>query len=79
MSLSKILHEIKISRVTCDRLTTVPSDILGHLVNYDQPEKTCDRSRSQLRVGSLANEIDKFHDRFRRLKAVVELVDFNGE
>ena len=57
----------------------MPSGIRGHRVNYDQPKKTCDQSRSQLRVGSLASEIDKFHNRFWRLKAVVELVDFNGE
>ena len=29
----------------------------------DQPAKTCDQRRIQLRVGSLASEIDKFHDR----------------
>ena len=43
---------------------------------YDQPAKTCDQRKIELRVGSLASEIDKFHD---RLKVVVELVDFNGE
>ena len=48
-------------------------------MNYDQPAKTCNQRRIQLRVGSLANEIGKLHERFRRLKAVVELVDFNGE
>ena len=32
---------------------------------------TCDQRRIQLRVGSLASEIDKFHDRFWRLKAIV--------
>ena len=73
------LHEIKISRVTCDRFTTVPNDIRGNRVTYDQPTKTCDLRRIQLRVGSLASEIDKFHDRFWWLKAIVELVDFNGE
>ena len=46
---------------------------------YDWPAKTCDQRRIQLQVGSLASEIDKFHDRFWRLKVVVELVDFNGE
>ena len=35
--------------------------------------------RIQLRVGSLASEMDKIHVRFWRLKAVVELFDFNGE
>ena len=77
--LGKSLHEIKISRVTCDRFTTVPNDMWGHRVIYDQPAKTCDQRRIQLRVGSLASEIHKFHDRFWRLKAAVELVDFNGE
>ena len=40
----------------------------GNRVNYDQPTKTCDQGRIQLRVGSLASEIDKFHGRFWRLK-----------
>ena len=30
---------------------------------YGQPAKTCDQRRNQLRVGSLASEIDKFHGR----------------
>ena len=34
--LSKSLHEIKISRVICDWFTTVPNDIHGHRVKYDQ-------------------------------------------
>ena len=74
--LGRSLHEIKLSRVTCDWLMT---DIRGYRVNYDQPTKTCGQRRIQLRVGSVASEIDKFHDRFRRLKAVAELVHFNGE
>ena len=57
----------------------MPSDIRGHQVNYYQREKTCGQSKSQLRVGSLASEIDKFHDHFWPLKAVVELIDFNGK
>ena len=61
--LGKSLHQIKISRVTCDRFTTVPNDIRGHRVIYYQPAKTCDKRRIQLRVGSLASEIDKFHVR----------------
>ena len=40
--LGKSLHEIKISGVTCDRFTTVPNDIRGHRMIYDQPAKTCD-------------------------------------
>ena len=75
----KSLHEIKISRVTCDRFTIVPNDIRGHRVIYDRPAKNCDQRRIQLRVGWLASEIDKFRDRFWRLKAIVELVDFSGE
>ena len=31
--LDNCLHEIKISRVTCDRFKTVSNDILGHKVN----------------------------------------------
>ena len=64
MSFSKSLYEIKIARMTCDRFTIVPNDIRGHRVIYDRPAKTCDHRRIQLRVGSLASEIDKFHDRF---------------
>ena len=52
--LSKSLHEIKISRVTCDRFKIVPNDIRCHRVNPDHPAKTCDQKRIQLRVGSLA-------------------------
>ena len=70
---------LKISKVTCDRFTTAANEIRGNPVNHDQPAKTCDQRRIQLRVGSLASEIDKFHDRFWQLKAVVDLVDFNGE
>ena len=33
--LGKSLHEIKISRVSCDRFTIVPHDIRGHRVIYD--------------------------------------------
>ena len=33
--LGKYLHEIKISRVICDRFTMVLNDIWGHRVNYD--------------------------------------------
>ena len=77
--LGKDLHEIKISSVTCDRFTTVMNHIRGNRVNHDQPTKTCDQRRIQLRVGSLASAIDKFQDRFWRLKAIVELVDVNGQ
>ena len=77
--LGKSLPEVKISRVTCERFTTVVNDIRCHRVIYDQPAKTCGQRRIQLRVGSLASEIDMFHDRFWRSKAVMELVDFNGE
>ena len=69
VSLGTSLHEIKISRVTCDRLTTMPNDIWGSRVNHDQPAKTFDQRRIQLRVGSLASEIDKFHDRFLTVKS----------
>ena len=79
VSLGRRLHEMTISRVTCDRFTTVLDDIRDNRVNYDQPTKTWDQRRIQLRVESLACEIDKFHDRFWRLKAIVELVDFNGK
>ena len=68
MSLDKSLHEIKNSGVTCDRFTSVPNDIRGTRVNYDRPAETCDQRRIQLRVGSLASEIDNFHDRFWCLK-----------
>ena len=74
----KFAWDKKKSRVTCDRFMTVPNGTRGHRVNYDQPAKTCDQTRIELRVGSLASEIDKFHERFWRPKAVVELVDFNG-
>ena len=67
--IGKSLHEIKISRVTCDRFTIVPNDIRGHRVIYDRPAKTCDQRRTQLRVGSLASEIYKFHDRFLTVKS----------
>ena len=77
--LGKRLREIKISRVTCDWFTIVQNDILGQRVIYHQPVKTCEQRRIQLRVGSLASEIDKFHDHFWQLKVVVELVNFNGE
>ena len=77
--LSKNVHQIKNSRMSCDRFTIVPNNIRGHRVIYDQPAKTCDQRRTQLAVGSLASEIDKFHDRFWRLKAVAELIDFNGK
>ena len=40
-----------------------------HRVNYDQPAKTCDQRGIQLRVGSLASEINKFHDRFLTVKS----------
>ena len=56
----------------------VPNDTIGHRVIYDQPAKTCDQRRIQLRVELLASEIGKFHDHFWWLKAAVELVDFNG-
>ena len=49
--------------MTCDRFTTVPNDIRGHRVIYNQPAKTRDQRRIQLRVGSFASEIDKYHDR----------------
>ena len=77
--LGKSLHEIKISRVTCDRFMIMPNGIGGHRVIYDWPAKTCDQRRIQLRVGSLASEIDKFHNRFWQFKAIVELVDFGGK
>ena len=48
--LGKSLHEIKISRVTCDQFTTMPNDIPGHRLIYDQPAKTCDWRRIHLRV-----------------------------
>ena len=38
-------------------------------MTYDQPAKTCDQGRIQLRVGSLASVIDKFHDRFFTVKS----------
>ena len=79
VSLGKSLHEMEISRVTCDRFTTAPNNIRGNWVTYNQSAKTCDQGRIQLQVGSFASEINKFHDRFRRLKVIVELVDFNGE
>ena len=63
------LREIKISRVTCNRLTTLLNDIRGSRLNHDQPAKTCDQRRIQLRVGSLASEIDKFHGRFFTVKS----------
>ena len=66
--LGKSLHETKISRVTCDRFTIVPNDIRGYRVIYDRPAKTCDQRRIQLRIRSLANEIDNFHDRFLTVK-----------
>ena len=56
--LGKSLHDIKISRVTCDQFPTGPNDIRGHRMNHDQPAKTCDQRRIQLRVGSLAIEIE---------------------
>ena len=74
VSLGTSLHEIKF-QVTYDRLTTMPNDIRGSRVNHDQPAKTCDQRRIQLWVGSLASEIDKFHDRFWRLKAIMKPVD----
>ena len=76
---NKSLHEIKIWRVTCNPFMTTPIDIWGYWVNYDHPAKTCDQRRIQVRVGLLASEIDKFHDRFCQLKEVVDLVNFNGE
>ena len=79
VGLGKSLHDIKISRVTCDRFTIVLNAIPGHRVINQQPGKTCDQRRIQLRVGSLASEVNKFHDRFWWLKVVVERVDFNGE
>ena len=59
MSLGKSWHQIKNRKLTRDRFTTAQ----GHRVKYDQPTKTCDK-RIRLWVGSLANEINKFHDRF---------------
>ena len=50
-----------------------------HMRPSSELRPTCDPRRIQLRVGSLASEMDKFHDRFWRLKAFMELVDFNGE
>ena len=76
--LGKSLYEIKISRVTCDRFTIVPNDIRGHRVIYDQPAKIYDQRRIQLRVGSLASAIDRFHDRFWRLKACRSCGAFEG-
>ena len=77
--LGKILHEINISRVTCDRFTILPNDIQGHQIIYDQHAKTWDQRRIQQQVGSLASEIDNFHDHFWQLKVVMGFVDFNGE
>ena len=77
--LSKSVHEIKISRVTCEWFTIVLNDMQSHGVIYDWLAKTCDQRRIQLRVGSLTSEIDKFHDSFWQLKVVVELVDFNND
>ena len=57
----------------------MPNDIQSYQVINDQPAKTCNQRSIELRVRSLASEIDKFHDRFWLLKAVVDLVDFNGE
>ena len=56
-----------------------PINVRGHWVNYDQPTKMCDQMRIQLRVWSFASEINKFHDRFWRLKTVVVLADFIGK
>ena len=53
VSLGKSLHELKMSRVTYDRFTTVPNEIRGHRVNCDQSAMTCDQRRIQLRVESL--------------------------
>ena len=64
-----LLEIKKNSRVTCDRFTTVPKDIRGHQMDYDQPAKTCDQRRIQLRIGSLAIETYKLHDRFLTVKS----------
>ena len=63
--LGKSLHEIKISRVTCDQFTTVANEIRGHRVNYDQPANKGGLGAS----GSLASEIVKFHDRIVTVKS----------
>ena len=38
-------------------------------MTYDHPAKTCDQRRIRQRVGSLACEIDKSHDRFLMVKS----------
>ena len=59
----KFAWDKKNSIVTCNWFTAVPNYIRGNRVYYDQPAKTCGQKRILQRVGSLASEIDKFHDR----------------
>ena len=62
MWLGKKLHEIKNSRVTCDRFTTVANDIRGHRMNYEQPAtkggSSCELCHSQVKFTSSTTVFD---------------------
>ena len=49
--LGKSFHEIKMSRVTCDRFTIVPNDIRGRRVIYDRPAKIATKGGSSFELG----------------------------
>ena len=70
--LGKSLHELDI----CNWFTTMPNDIRGHWVNYDQPSRLLTKGGSSCELAHLQV---KFHDCFSWLKVVLELVDFNGK
>ena len=60
--LGKSVHEMKISRVTCDQFTIVPNDIRSHRVIYDRPAtkggSSCEFGHSQVKLTSSATVFD---------------------
>ena len=65
VSVSKSLHEINISRVTCDRRRTVPNHVRSNRVDHDQPARlatkggsSCELGHSQMKMTNSTTVLD---------------------